>query len=275
MDAALRGLAHQPDDKTLLLLKAQAEATRLPALAIPTLKVLRELDPNDVDVALRLANTYIAAGDPGKAVNLLRKQLESCAPSNSRNCNIALATALYKNGNRDEAERKFGSLTESAPDDPGPLLALARLLKDDQRWSDLTAKVTDWHQKHADDTRTLLAVANDLAATQDDKAGQTAETILRIVLDSDPQSTRAMASLGMLLQIRSRFTESAELYQRILELEPDNLVAINNLAWILCEEQGQYQRSLELTRRGLEKAPDYIDLIDTRGMAYYLSLIHI
>jgi tetratricopeptide (TPR) repeat protein len=131
------------------------------------------------------------------------------------------------------------------------------------------AKVTDWRQKHTDDTRTLLAVANDLAATGDDKAGQTAETILRIVLDSDPQSTRAMTSLGMLLQIRARFTESAELYQRILDLEPDNLVVINNLAWILCKEQGQYQRSLELAQRGLEKAPDYIDLIDTRGMAYY------
>jgi len=270
MDAALRGLAHWPNDKTLLLLKAQAEASRLPALAIPTLRVLRELDPNDVDVVLRLANTYIAAGDAGKAVNLLRKQLDSCGPSNRRNCNIALAAALYKNGNRDEAEREFDSLTESVPDDPAPLLALARLLKDDQRWADLMAKVTNWHQKHTDDTSTLLAVANDLAATQDDdKARQTAETILRIVLDSDPQSTRAMVSLGMLLQIAGRFAESAELYQRILELEPDNLVVINNLAWILCEEQGQYQRSLELAQRGLEKAPDYIDLIDTRGMAYY------
>ena len=270
IDVALQGLAHQPDNKTLLLLKAQAEATRLPAMAIPTLKVLRELDPNDVDVVFRLANMYIAANDAGKAVNLLRKQLDLCGPSNRRNCNIALATALYKNGNRDEAERKFDSLAQSAPDDSVPLLTLTRLLKEDQRWADLLAKVTYWHQKHADDTRTLLAVASDLASTQDDdKARQTAENILRIVLDSDPQSTRAMTSLGMILQIAGRFEESARIYQQILDLEPDNLVAINNLAWISCEELSDYQYSLELAQRGLQKAPEYVDLIDTRGMAYY------
>ncbi len=242
----------------------------MPAMAIPTLKVLRELDPNDVDVVFRLADMYIAANDAGNAVNLLRKQLDRCGPSNRRNCNIALAAALYKNGNREEAERKFDSLTQSAPDDSVPLLTLTRLLKEDQRWADLLAKVTYWHQKHADDTRTLLAVASDLASTQDDdKARQTAETIFRTVLDTDPQSTRAMTSLGMLLQIAGRFEESARIYQQILDLEPDNLVAINNLAWISCEELSEYQYSLELAQRGLKKAPEYIDLIDTRGMAYY------
>jgi len=73
----------------------------------------------------------------------------------------------------------------------------------------------------------------------------------------------------MLLQVTGRSAESATLYQQILTLRPDNVITINNLAWIICEEQGKYQQALELAQRGLEKAPDYIDLIDTRGVAYY------
>ena len=47
------------------------------------------------------------------------------------------------------------------------------------------------------------------------------------------------------------------------------MIAINNLAWFLCEEQGQYQEALTLANRGLQHASEYLDLIDTRGVAYY------
>jgi len=42
---------------------------------------------------------------------------------------------------------------------------------------------------------------------------------------------------------------------------------MNNLAWILCG-QDQYEQALALAEQGLEIAPDYIDLIDTRGLIY-------
>jgi tetratricopeptide (TPR) repeat protein len=71
------------------------------------------------------------------------------------------------------------------------------------------------------------------------------------------------------LQISGRDEESAALYQRVLEIEPDNVIAINNLAWIMCEVQGKPQQALELAQRGLEIAPNYYDLIDTRGVIYY------
>ena len=57
--------------------------------------------------------------------------------------------------------------------------------------------------------------------------------------------------------------------QKIIELEPENVVAINNLSWIMCERQSRHQQALQLAQKGLQIAPDYADLIDTRGMAYY------
>jgi len=270
IDVTLRGLVHQPYDKPLLLLKARAEAARSPALAIPTLKALRELDPNAYDIATHLANAYIAAGSPEKAVNLLQRQLISCeGTSDERKINIALAFALYKNGEKTDAQKEFNALYQSEPNDPGPLLAQVRLLKDDKLWEQLSQKVTNWCQDRPEDTDTPIVIANELAAAKDNQAKKVAEDLLRRILARDPNSLPAMNTLAMLLQVTGLSAESVTLYQRILKLQPDNVIAINNLAWIMCEEQEEYQQALELAQRGLNIAPNYIDLIDTRGVAYY------
>lgn len=269
IDTALRGLAHNPSDKTLLMLKARAEAARSPILAIPTFRLLYELDPNDAVAAVLLANTYIQAGEPEKAESLLRRLLTTCDASASRRCKIALAVAMYKNGNEAEAQKEFESLQESEPNDPGPLLAQVGLLKDDRLWSLLNRKVIDWYQKHPEDSRTLITIARDLIAIEDNQAKKTAEGILRMVLENEPNNTGAISVLAMILEMAGRSAESAELYQQLLQLEPANLIAINNLAWIMCEKQGKYKQALELAQKGLKIAPQYIDLIDTRGMVYY------
>jgi len=270
LDAAMRGLVHRPNDRALLAVKADAEFARAPILAIPTLRTLHDLDPNDVNIALRLGMTYVAAGQPKNAVRLLEEQVTLCKDSvQQRRVNTALAFALYKNGNKEDAQKKFDSLLQSAPDDPYPLVAQAQLLTDDELWSDLHHKVTRWCQDNPKDTNTPIAIAGRLAAAENDDARKVAEDLLRAVLQRDPSNMAAMTMLAMLLQTLGRQTESAELYRQILELNPDNVIVINNLAWIMCEEQKKFQEALALVQKGLAIAPQYTDLIDTRGVVYY------
>jgi len=268
-EAALGGLAYKSSDKNLLLLKARVEAVRSPVLAIPTLKLLHELDPNDLSIAILMAETYIKAGEPGKAVNLLKEQLAACDASEQRECNIALAVALYKSGDKEQAQKEFVSLLESEPNDSEPLLAQVQLLKDDKAWSGLSRMVVEWYGKHPEDSHTPVTIAKGLMVIEDNKAKVTAEEILRLILKGEPDCSEAMGVLAILLQIRDRPAESAPLYQRLLELEPDNVIAINNLAWIMSEVQGEHQKALDLAQKGLKMAPNYYDLIDTRGVIYY------
>ena len=269
MEAALGGLAYGPNNRSLLLLKARAEAAKSPVLAIPTLKLLHELEPNNLGTVVLIANTYIKIGEPNKAVNLLREQLTICDVSARRKCNIALAVALYKSGNKAEAQKEFDSLLESEPNDPDPLLAQVQLLKDDKDWSKLNEKVVNWYAKHPADSSTPSNIARDLMLHEDNLARKTAEDILRMILKEDPDCAKAMNVLAILLQISGRPEESAKLYQRLLELEPDNIIAMNNLAWIMSEVQGKHQQALDLAQKGLKIAPKYYDLIDTRGVIYY------
>ena len=133
----------------------------------------------------------------------------------------------------------------------------------------MNQKAIGWIQNHPTDIRTPILVAGDLALVDNNHAQNTAEEILRTVLKNNPDAPEVMTSLAMLLQMTENTEESAKIYEQILILQPDNVIAINNLAWIRCEEQGKYQQAVELAQQGLEKAPDYIDLINTRGVAYY------
>lgn len=269
VDVALSGLAHKPNDKRLMLIKARAEAVKSPVLAVPTLKELRELDPNDLDVLTLLTNTYIAIGESQKAIDMLKNHLTTCDVSARRKCKLTLAVALYKSGDKEEAQKQFDSLLESEPNDPLPLLTQTQLLKEEKLWNKLSQKVVEWHQKHPKDSHTPVFIAGDLISVDSNDARQTAEGILRSILQKEPASTGAMSALALLLEVTDRSDESAELYRRLIELEPENIIAINNLAWITCEKKGQHQQALELAQQGLKLAPNYIDLIETRGVVYY------
>ncbi|MBW8041228.1 MAG: tetratricopeptide repeat protein [Planctomycetes bacterium] len=269
-DIAWRGLAHTPNDKGLLLLKFRAEKERSLALAIPTLELLYETDPNDVDSAVLLANTYIEAEKYEKAVNLLRKQLVSYSGSaGERKVKIALVKTLYKNGNKTEFQNELDSLLQADPNDPALLIVQVQLLKDDKLWSELNQKIKDWCQKHPDDTRILINIASELAKNEDTQAKQIAEDLLRRILIREPDSLPALGSLAMLLQITSRSVDSVAFYKRILTIKSDNVVTINNLAWIMCEDLGKHKEALQLVQNGLKIAPNYVDLIDTNGMVHY------
>jgi tetratricopeptide (TPR) repeat protein len=176
---------------------------------------------------------------------------------------------LYKQGGKDEAQKIFESLLEEEPDDSTPLLAYLQLLEEDKLWSELKLRTDDWHLKHPNDFALVTAIARDLVSVDDTQAKQIAEELLQKVLQNNSNHIEALSPLALLMEMTGRYEQSVELYQKIIELEPQNVVAINNLAWIMCERQSQHQQALQLAQKGLQLAPNYADLIDTRGMAYY------
>jgi len=269
MDAAMRGLVQKSDDKNLMLLKARAEAARSPALAIPTRERLYKLDPNDAGLLILLAETYMAADTPKKALDLLNKHsAEFTNTADVRRIRIATATALYKNNNKDQAKQEFERLYQAAPDDPTALLAHTGVLKDDKLWSQITEIVENWCRKNPKDANTPTAVAVQLAAVQSSGSRKIAESILREVLDSHHNCLLATNALALLLQMTGRPIEAVPLYKQIVTAQPDNVVAVNNLAWILCQEQNKPKEAIEMTQQALKIAPNYVDLIDTQGVIY-------
>lgn len=269
LDTILQGLVHNEKDKELLMLKAQAEASKSPFLAIATLKQLSALDPNDIDIAFRLADAYVATGEAEKAESLLTEHLAKCDDSYKRMCRTALAIAMYSNNKKVEAKAEFDALIAEEPNDPTAALAMAKMFEKDKLWDEIEDYAVERYKQYPGDVRTALAIAKILAANEGDVPKKAAEKLLKLILDDHPDDIRIAGTLAVLMQTRGRDNEAAKFYRRVIELKPDDVVSINNLAWIICENQGKHAEALELAQKGLKIAPNYIDLIDTRGVAYY------
>ncbi len=269
MDAVLRGLAENPENRRLLLLKAQAESRRSPALAIPTLKGLVDQDPNDISLLSQLAHAYVQSERPQEALRTLRQYLATQTGSARKQGQIALASVLYQTGASDEAAAIFNELVQAEPDNASLRTIWAGHLAAGTHWAELRSLLADWTARHPNDVTVPGAVAQELIARATPEGLVMATELLQADVERQPESASSYYLLAQAATMAGRTDEAISLNQKTLELDPNNVVAINNLAWLLCEEQGQCRRALELANRGLGIRPEYIDLIETRGVIHY------
>ncbi len=269
-DAATEGLMHLPQNRALMLIKAGVEARRSPELAIGTLRQLADERPDDPQIAVNLAMTYARAGDYDQAISFLQQKLAAAEDATRRQFDVAMAVVLLESGRDAEAAQKFDALYAAAPDDAGIVIAHTQALGKRKAWAELTALAVDWCKRQTQSPGVIGAIVQNLISDKDSpaEAMKAAEDILSQVLAANEKSLEALNSFAMLMHMQNRTDEAARYYQKVLDIEPDRLVVINNLAWILCEEQKQYDRARQLVDRGLARNPNYIDLIDTSGMIY-------
>jgi tetratricopeptide (TPR) repeat protein len=260
------------------MLKAAAEVERNPPLAIATLERWVAQHPGDADAVVRLAHWLTETGEAARAVDLLRTQPQQAdGVPGSRASKLALARALYKRGDegdRASARALFDDLMQEIPEDARPLAALTELLSAEKAWAEVRQVLEGWFEKHPNSPQTVSSIANALWPTEDLEGRQTAEGLLRMVRERHPDHVATLLVLAVLLQQDDRSGEAIQLNRKVLDLDPDNAIAMNNLAWLLCEVDSRrralaLEEALKLAERGLQMAPEYADLIDTRGLIYY------
>lgn len=74
---------------------------------------------------------------------------------------------------------------------------------------------------------------------------------------------------GYYLQVGKDIPGAMANYQKTLELEPENVAAANNLAWLLCESNTNLEKALTLAKAAKKKAADDPEIADTLGWVYY------
>jgi len=269
LDAAVHGLVFIPNNKELLLYKAKAQAASNPQLAIPTLKILYETDPNDSEIALNLAGIYARSNSYDDALEILRKQLPRTSGPIQKRINVALAIATYKSGDKAQARKLLDQLKSADANDPTLLLADISILKDELKYDQLVSSTCDWFRVHPHDSSTVITIANDLGTSNIDSSRIAAIRILENTSAKAKESYPLASAYARMLYLIGNSEKAAQAYSRVLQLQPQDLVAMNNLAWILCEQQGKFNEALKVTQKGLEISPQYLDLIDTRGMAFF------
>ena len=97
------------------------------------------------------------------------------------------------------------------------------------------------------------------------RAGQTEAgfNAINTWLAAHPNSIRGNAFLAENLMAQKKLPEAAQIYEKILKLEPENAIALNNLANALAS--GEPSRALGFAERAFKKAPDDASVTDTLG----------
>ncbi len=94
------------------------------------------------------------------------------------------------------------------------------------------------------------------------------EKRLREAFEKKPQSTVLLLHLADLYDKRGLYDQSADAYRKVLEREPNNVVALNNLAWLLAHRRGEAKQALEYINKAVTGIGRRPDLLDTRGVIH-------
>lgn len=73
-------------------------------------------------------------------------------------------------------------------------------------------------------------------------------------------------TLADLLDYQEQYDVAADLYRELLEKDPTNIVALNNLAWLSSFHPGKRDESLSLIERAIQLRGPIADLLDTRAV---------
>lgn len=101
----------------------------------------------------------------------------------------------------------------------------------------------------------------------------------RNVIAQNPQNTVSNATaytlIGMLEDGRGNYDAAAENYRKALEMDENNVLAANNLAWLYAAHgKGNLDEAVRLAQGVVQKNPDEAGFVDTLGWVYYKKGLH-
>jgi uncharacterized protein (TIGR03790 family) len=99
--------------------------------------------------------------------------------------------------------------------------------------------------------------------------GATIEPLLRKVVELEPRLTAVSLRLATIHEGRSEYDQAIDLYRKVIAIEPDNVIALNNLAYALAERKQLPQEGLPFAEKAYRLAP-VVEIADTVGWIHHL-----
>lgn len=83
-----------------------------------------------------------------------------------------------------------------------------------------------------------------------------------------PKDAIPLLQLALLYEDNGKLEESRKAYEEVLKMQPDNAVALNNVAYAKAEEGVDLDQALTLAERARSKRPNDPNVIDTVGLIF-------
>jgi tetratricopeptide (TPR) repeat protein len=156
-EAALRGLAGQPDDTSLLRLAGKASAELGRSDAIEFLRRAVEVEPENADGWRDLGDALLYENRLPEATNAFRQAVE--LRPNDVSSLVQLAHAAYAAGDPEEAIGHIRQAVERDPNSPAARRALLEIYRAARRFDDALAAAEELAESDPQDVLAALDVA--------------------------------------------------------------------------------------------------------------------
>lgn len=253
-------LGKHPDDLGLLEVVGRARlAVGRAADAAIVLRKLTEALPDSAQAHYFLANSYRALNDTTRFRRNLARVLE-IDPEHLQ-ANLTLVGALMAEQKPEEAKGLLNRLKLTAPDDPSVIELDGGLAMLEKRYADAVLLFESAVAMRPTRFLTLkLSVAQQRAG---DMAASRA-TLQKWLEESpdDPTIRMALANQDLLTE---RMDAARSNFAALVEVAPDNVIALNNLAWLLLTS-GDAEGALPHAERALRLAAKNPRVMDTAGL---------
>jgi len=115
-------------------------------------------------------------------------------------------------------------------------------------------------------SQTVVALA-EYSSAAGDAAG--AKELLANWLEENPDDQHVRLMAANTLLIGGQDVEAITHFESLLKANPDNVIALNNLAWLIRESEPQ--RALTYVSRARDLAPNSADVLDTLAVVQYIN----
>ncbi len=183
-DAALRGLAEQPDDANLLRLAGKASAELGLEDAVDYLKRAVDLEPQNADAWRELGDALLFENRLPEATNAFRRAVE--LRPNDVGSLVQLAHTAYAAGDPEEAIGHIRQAVGRDPTSQGARRALLEIYRAAQRFDDALATAEELTESDPSDALAALDVAELYLALDQPVDASSAFARLRKI-DDDPE----------------------------------------------------------------------------------------
>lgn len=249
-----------------------------------------DIAPDNSAALQLLGRVQMAAGERENALASFRRLAEK--HPEAPGALLMLAEAQAQTARIDDARATLAQGLEQAPTD-APLLLAATRLELATGNTDAAGKFLDRLQAIAPDSPQVQLLRGDIRIAAGDAGGaasayrkaheaspsidtlmrlyraerlggnDNAVTLLHDWLNEHPEDPAAMLAIAINEQEVGRMDAAESGYEAVLAIAPDNVIALNNLAWIRFEQGSE--EAAELAEQARRLAPDSPEVIDTAG----------
>ncbi len=227
--------------------------------AIDTYNKLAGLQPQSAQPLLRLAALHARQKDTSKAIDVLRRA-QKLTP-NARDLVPALVYVYVVADRPDDALKEARALQKSDPKFAGGYALEGDVLAARRRYPE--AEKAYREALRLEPKSDGIAIRLHRAIADGGKAAD-ADALAKKWIAENPKNLSMRVYLGERELAAKNYKAAAAHYQAVLDVEPNNAAALNNLAWIGGETGDP--KALGHAERAVRIAPNSAPVLDTYGM---------